>query len=234
MKKKGIRRPPTAALVAIIAVITAIGLAVAWLTVSPIIINKKYSLSNFDAYAEVYFLDGATKITPAKTDGTIAVNITDDTASNYIGKLNVDAYYKGQGSAYMRLKMVQQWECDGKILQANTALPYYINALYSNTDSGDQNKWFDNRQDDMCLYYAARIKGTDNTSYIKKSIILSSVDNAAVFNEAKFNAIKPVSTSGSDVTLKLAFQLQVVQINRYPQFWGIDTLPWLEQATTTA
>ncbi len=224
MNKIKLHRPPTAVLIAIIAVLVAVSSAVAWLLIIPLDLNRYYSLSNFDAYANVYFEGNANQETYHNTDGTLSVNITTPGADNYIGKLRVDAYFKGRGKAYIRLKMAQQWQ-DGsnKILQSNALLPYSIATPYLSTDRGNMEKWYDNRRDDFCLYYADKLKmtGATNGTFSPIPIITG-------INMTQFNAMVPSGT----VSLKVAFTLEAVQINRYPQFWGIDALPWPVQTTT--
>lgn len=224
MNKIKLRKPPTAVLVAIIIVIVAVSSAVAWLTVGDAVLTRTYTLSNFDAYANVYFQGNSNQEAYHNSDGTLSVkvNMSDSGADNYIGKLRVDAKFKGKGSAYIRLKMIQQWQDgSGKILQSNAVLPYSISPLYDPTIGGNQSRWYDNRKDDYCLYYATKLKVT-NAAYNSISIIAGIQINP-------FNAMIPSGT----VTLKVAFTLEAVQVNRYPQFWGIDTLPWLPAAVTT-
>jgi hypothetical protein len=228
MNKAKLRRPPTAVLIAIIAVVVLVGTTVAWLTYGEAITTRVYSLSNFDAYAEVYF-DGA--VNPPdfhqNADGSINVDLTNDTAENYIGKLRVDAYYKGRGSAYVRLKAIQQWQdSGGKILQADASIPYGIATPYLSTDTGNQAKWYDNRVDDFCFYYATPLKANNNT-FTAIPIITSG------FDSVRMAAISP---TGAGTTLKVAFTFEAVQVNRYPQFWGMQRLPWVSPpvVTTTA
>ncbi|MEI6578262.1 MAG: hypothetical protein WCN92_02220 [Eubacteriales bacterium] len=222
MNKIKLRKPPTAVLVAIIIVIVAVSSTVAWLTAGNAVLNRSYTLSNFDAYANVYFQGNTNQETYHNPDGTLSINISSSSADNYIGKLRVEAKFKGKGSAYIRLKMIQQWkDGSGKILQSNTVLPFSISTPYLPGDTGNQSKWYDNRKDDYCFYYATKLKLT-NGSYQTIPII-------GGFSFIQFNAIVP---SGA-VSLNVAFTLEAVQINRYPQFWGINTLPWLPDAVTT-
>ncbi len=227
MNKAKLRRPPTAVLIAIIAVVVLVGTTVAWLTFGEAITTRVYSLSNFNAYAEVYF-EGGTN--PPETyrnlDGSVSVDLTNSSAENYIGKIRVDVYYKGRGSAYVRLKTIQQWqentptppETNKRILQVNNAIPYTIAKPYLSTDSGNQEKWFDNRADDYCLYYATRLTAV-NESYT----LAADAKVITGVNIDQLNAIKP-----DNATLKIGFTLEAVQVNRYPQFWGLESLPWLD------
>ncbi len=222
MNKVKLRRPPTAVIIAIIAVIVLVGSTVAWLTIGEAIVNRTYNLSNFDAYAEVYF-DGGTNPpeTYRNTDGSVSVDLTNPLAENYIGKIRVDVYYKGRGAAYVRLKTIQQWQENSpgnKILQADNAIPYTIAKPYLPTDTGNQAKWFDNRADDYCFYYATRLTAL-NTGFTSAADakVITGVDIT------RLNAIKP-----DNATLKIGFTLEAVQVNRYPQFWGLESLPWLD------
>jgi len=219
LKIKG-RKPAAALIIALVAIVVAVSTAVAWLIISTDYSPERYlSLSNFDAYAEVYF-DNAGKKTPVRDSlGAIEVDLTGTYPDKYIGNQRVDAKYKGLGAFYLRLKMTQQWtdNTTGKVLQANAALPYKIGGTpYDIETGGPQDAWFDNRLDDFCIYYADKIQ-VANANYITKPIIIEGMDITA------FNAMKPAGA-----TLKVSFALEAVQINRYPQFWGIDSLPWLE------
>lgn len=219
MKNNKMRKPPTAVLIVVIAVIIAVSTAVAWLKVAPAIMNRVYSLSNFDSYANVYFAGSSNEEAYRQGDGSLLVDVNTPAADNYIANLRVDAKYKGRGSFYLRLKMVQQWQDSaGNILQSDAVLPYNISTPYDLNAGDSQNAWFDNRLDDFCLYYAEKLKAANET-YTTTPVII------AGFDEDRMAAIAP---SGTGVTLRISFSLEAVQINRYPQFWGITTLPWLE------
>lgn len=218
MKKDKLHRPPTAVLVAIIAVIVAVGSTVAWLTAGTGTLDRVISLSNFDTKANVWF-EGSAPITK-NTDGTITVDVTTPGAANYIGKLRVNALYTGRGRAYIRVKMIQQWtDGTGKILQSNVLLPYNIATPYDLGAGGNQSAWFDNRLDDYCLYYATKLSFSPNGTFTTIPVITAGFDP-----DLKLAGVIPDGT----VTLKIAVTLEAVQVNRYPQFWGIETLPWLE------
>ena len=209
MEKRILRKPPTAVWIMMVVVVLLVGFTLAWLTVGDAITDRIYSLSNFDAYSEVYF-DGAAEPLQdyRNADGSLNVDIDNPSAENYIGKLRADAYYKGRGAAYMRLKTVQQWtDASGTVLQADVGIPYALGTT-----------WFDNRGNDQALYYADRYSGANNTTYDTIPIIIAGFDQTA------FAATRPQGT----VTLRLSFEFEAVQVNRYPQFWGIDSLPWTD------
>ena len=215
MKKEKLRKPPAAVLVALIAVIAAVGTTVAWLTAGQGLMDRFFSLSNFDTKANIWF-EGESPITK-NSDGTITVDVINQDAANYIGKLRVNALYTGRGKAYLRVKMIQQWtDAGGTVLNTNVLLPFVVSSPYLPDDTGDQNKWFDNRLDDYCFYYAAKISSSANGTYDTIPVIVAGLDTD------RLAAVIP----GGTVTLKIAVTLEAVQVNRYPQFWGIDTLPW--------
>lgn len=209
MKNKTLRRPPAMVLILLALILAIAGITVAWLTAGDAVLDRLYRLSNFDAYAEVYFEGGTNPpATFRNADGSLNVDIDNPAAENYIGKLRADAYYKGRGAAYMRLKTVQQWtDASGTVLQADVRIPYALGTT-----------WFDNRGNDQALYYADRYRGTDNSTYDTIPIIIAGFDQVA------FAATRPQGT----VTLRLSFEFEAVQVNRYPQFWGIDSLPWTD------
>ena len=218
MKKDKLRRPPTAVLIAIITLVAIAGTTVAWLLAGTGTLTRNFSLSNFNAEAVVWFEGGTMS---QNTDKTISVDVVDTNAPNYIGKLRVDAKYKGRGQAYIRLKMIQQWtDENGIILQSNVLLPYNISTPYTGT-SGPQSAWFDNRPDDYCLYYAQKLTSLENETYVNIPVIIAD-PNPTQF-AAKLAAVVPRGT----VNLKIAITLEAVQVNRYPQFWGIERLPWI-------
>jgi len=224
MKEHRSKRPPSAVILAVIAVILTAAGTFAWLVLDDEVLTRTFSLSNFDAYAKVYFDGSTNEENYRNADNSLSVDIDTPSAENYIGKLRVDALYKGRGRAYMRLKIVEQWKKDDgstiKAVPANISIPFNIASPYLTGDTGDQAKWYDNRQQDYCLYYAMRLVGTNNTSYDTIPVI------TAGFDQSAFAANYLRDTAG--LTLDLSIELQAVQINRYPQFWGIDSLPWPE------
>lgn len=215
MKKLKLRRPPAAVLIALAAVLVIASITLAWLTVGDAITNRQFGLSNFDAYAELSFEGAVNPISHYQNpDKSLNVNVTNAAAENYIGKLRVTANYKGKGSAYLRVKVLQQWEKGGEILQADSFIPFGIATPYGASDSGDQSKWFYNRKNDFCFYYATVLK-LDNNSFQALPLIISGFDG---------DKMKAISPSGAN--LSLAFTLEAVQVDRYPQFWHMETLPW--------
>lgn len=221
MKKDKLRRPPTAVLIVMIALVVIVGTTVAWLTVGTGTLDRNLFLSNFDTEAVVWFEGGSMS---QNADKTISVDVgVDPNAANYIGKLRVNAKFTGRGQAYLRVKMVQQWtDGDGTILQSNVLLPYNISTPYNMTTGGNQSAWFDNRMDDYCLYYAKKLTSVVNGTYETIPVIIADPQPAQF--ASKLAAVIPQG----NVNLKIAIILEAVQVNRYPQFWGINTLPWPE------
>ena len=101
--------------------------------------------------------------------------------------------------------MSVQWTMpDGTVTQ-NTVLPYSFS-----------DNWYDNRSND---YYVYCTQDSELFNSYDKSIITG-------FDSKKFEA----STLTETATPKIAITAESVQINRYKQIWGIDSLPWSEAA----
>lgn len=213
-KTKSGKRPLVLGLVlAALAVVLVAG-TLTWLLVEDMpILSRNMFLANFDAYAEVYF-DGSTNPEQYRNaDGSISIDFDKD-AENKIDKLRVDIHQKGRGAHYIRVKMVESWlDSNGKVLHVNKAIPYNIPSL------GQENSWFDNRAEDSSVYLAQKLGGltASNSVYTKHEFIIEGFDFAA------FDGVRPKDSS---VSLKVAFIVEAVQVNRFPQFWGIEKLPW--------
>lgn len=208
-KKRKIK-PSTAIIIAVAAVILVVSATLAWYFVSSGG-DRNIDVGNFDANA-VISLEGGNINSYKNADGTINVNLTNPNAGNYIGKLRVNAQLTGVGSAYMRLKLVHEFKKDGLVIQSNVKMPYVFDE-YDTESGGNQAKWFDNRNEDFCLYYATEISGNDHST--------QTVNIINGFDASKFD-----SAAYINVTLSLAVELQAIQINRYDVFWNLEKLPW--------
>lgn len=218
MKKTKLgKRPLALSLVLIALAVVLVAGTFTWLLIDDMPeLTRNMFLANFDAYAEVYFKDdlGNDVLPTRNSDGSISLDVSDKDANNFIGKLRVDVYQKGRGAHYVRVRMVESWQdSSGKVLHVNKYIPYSI------PDLGQPDSWFDNRAEDSCVYLTKKLGGfsASNTSYTKHEFIKEGFDRNA------FAAVKPKDSS---VTLKVAFIVEAVQVNRFPQFWGIEKLPW--------
>lgn len=202
--KKGKRRI-AAVIICAVAVLAIVAGSLAWYT-STNSLSVAGNLLGFKTYASVSFEDQNGKMHTAQTDEnglyTMSLNPSD---LNYIGNLRVFVIHKGYAKSYVRVKLSVQWTMpDGTVTQ-NTVLPY----------SFDDN-WYDNRSSDYYVY-CTQDSGLFN-SY-DKSIITG-------FDSEKFESLTLTETA----TPKIAITAESVQINRYRQIWGIDSLPWSEAA----
>lgn len=159
-------------------------------------------LGNFKTSADVYFKTEDGKIDAEKyvQDGlyTVSLEKSDD---NYIGNFNIDCNYSGYGKAYVRVKIAAQWtSATGNITNAGV-LPFNVSKA-----------WFDNREDDYCIYYSSNA-GIADFSNVN---VVSGVDASALSN----------AVADDTATLQISVSADAVQINRYPQAWGIEKLPW--------
>lgn len=191
-------------IVAIVAVVAVVGSSLAWF-VTRSTLAQQVTLSSFDAGADVYFLCDSGKVDAENfTDENglyiLSLNKADD---NYIGKLRVGVTLDG-GAACVRVTMNHEWtDADGEILHRDVSVPYKFGEL-----------WYDNRDVDYSVYYAGKDM-SGRATFTKTDLITG-------FSEADFD------TTGLEdgIQLKVLVQVDAVQINRYPQLWNIEKLPW--------
>lgn len=189
---------------AVVAVIAIVGGTLAWFVTSTSL-SQSFSISGFDVKADVYFADGKNKVSASDykdSDGLYVLSLNEKD-ENYIGNLRVNVEHTG-AKACVRVKMNYEWTLsDGSVAQYKVAVPYSFGT-----------EWFDNRNTDYCVYY----RGADSSG--KASF--SSSELITGFNKAEFD------TSGfvDGISVRVLIQTDAVQVNRYPQLWNIDTLPW--------
>lgn len=203
--KKRIIKPLVAVLTVIAVLFAGYSFTTAWITGTLLNPVRFASLGDFEADVNVTF-GGA----PAAQDavlGTIAVSFN-PADENYIGNLRASVTFSGTGVAFMRVKMIAEWQINGMGQQASVSIPFVID---DDAVTGNTNKWYDNRANDYCVYYtSAPSAGTVQ--------LITGFDTSA-FDIASYNGIE-------GLTLKLAFTVDAVQFNRYKQIWEIDSLPW--------
>lgn len=191
-------------IVAIIAAVAVVGGSLAWF-VTQSSLSQKFGISGFTAGAQVYFLDGEKKVdAKAYVDGDgLYVLSLDKSAENYIGKLRADVTLSG-ARACVRVRMSHEWKnAEGKIAQYTAAIPYVF-----------AENWFDNRSADYCVYYQA--KDLSGKSDFEKTPFIVGFDDSSLDSFGL--------ESGASV--RVLIQVDAVQVNRYPQLWNIDALPW--------
>ena len=201
---KKLNRRAIVIITAVVAVIALVGGTLAWFVTSSSL-SQQFVISGFDAAAEVYFDADGKKVDSAKytDENGLYILSLNESDKNYIGNLRVKVGHSG-GKACIRVRLNNEWTlADGTVAQYNTAVPYEFNS-----------EWFDNRSTDYCVYY----KGADESG--KADFVTSELIKG--FDEADFD------TSGfvDGISLKVSVQVDAVQVNRYPQLWKIDTLPW--------
>ncbi len=177
----------------------------AWFIMRTTDVLQQFSLANFQAEPDCYFINGENEVAPSEidgaTDGKLIVLSTDPEAQNYIGNFCVDVKYKGDGAGYLRVKMVHEYSIEGNSTQHPANVPYTV--------SGD---WYDNRGNDFCYYY--------------KNELDADGDEEKTLNFITLNNDINLGELADGIVIKVAVETDMVQINRYPQIWGIDNLPW--------
>lgn len=220
MINKQNRKFPTALVVAAIVVLLALSVTFAGIFSNTVSVSRLFSLSDFKASSSVTF-EGVTNMTEfTASDGSVQVSL-DSASPNYIGKLRVGVLYDGCGVGLVRVRMMEQWsiESDGVRL----VKPFKIKIPYLVDDYGDRTgnakKWFDNRENDYCFYYATPVHSTgEQTIPLVNGVDFDAFDLEAIPNEMQLHVV---------------VEVDVVQVNRYPQYWGMTQLPWTGGVSAT-
>ncbi len=186
----------------LVTVVIVTGFSFAWF-IGRTEYDRILSLSNFQAEPVCSF-EGSATIDSQYKDGKLIILSTDPEAPNYIGNFRVDVKYKGDGAAYLRVKMVHEYSVNDVSTQHPANVPY-----------ATSDDWYDNRGNDYCYYYKNEVDADDNTSERTLKFITGLNDTAG-----------DISSIADGVVIKVAVETDMVQINRYPQIWGIDHLPW--------
>ncbi|MBE6755406.1 MAG: hypothetical protein E7555_02965 [Ruminococcaceae bacterium] len=187
--------------------------------------TQNFSVANFQAEPYCYFKNGENEVLPenieltdekgnpitdeegnavvALDDNGLIVLSTNPGDDNYIGNFCVDVKYKGDGAGYLRVKMVHEYSINGMSNQHPANVPYKI------ADEGD---WHDNRGDDYCYYYKNELDADGDAEQTLSFITAN--------NDIDLGAL------ADGIVIKVAVETDMVQINRYPQIWGMGKLPW--------
>jgi hypothetical protein len=191
-------------IVAVVALVAVVGSTFAWF-VTRTSLSQQFGINSFDVAADVYFLDGETKVSADgfKDENGLYILSLNKEDANYIGNLRAGITHSG-ARACLRVTMNHQWTlADGTVAQYSVAVPYEFSSL-----------WYDNRNVDYSVYYMGEdLSG--KTDFTAQDFITG-------FDADAFDT----SAIVDGVSLKLLIQVDAVQVNRYPQLWNIDTLPW--------
>lgn len=191
-------------IVAIVALVAVVGSTFAWF-VTRTSLSQQFGLNTFDVAADVYFLDSGKKVSAEDytDENGLYILSLDKEDVNYIGNLRAGVTHTG-AKACVRVTMNHQWTlADGTVAQHSVEIPYEFSSL-----------WYDNRNVDYSVYYMGEdLSG--KADFEKQDFITG-------FGADSFDT----SAIVDGVSLKLLIQVDAVQVNRYPQLWNIDTLPW--------
>lgn len=187
--------------------------------------TQNFSAANFQAEPVCYFEGTEEKF--VDEDGLITLSTNPEDA-NYIGKFRVRVKYYGDGWGYLRVKMVHEFSIDGVSVQHPAEIPYATTETFELSDEKNS-VWLDNRSEDYCYYYKEALNA-DETETKDLPLILGLVKDMDEENEPTEKDGEEIikGFAETDVEIKVAVETDMVQINRYPQIWGMEDLPWEE------
>ena len=198
---KNSRKRITVIIVSIVAVLAIVSGSLAWYT-SSTSLSKSAALRGFKTSAIVYFQNESGKRASAQADvnGLYIMSLNPQDI-NYVGNLKIRVVHTGYAKSYVRVKLNVQWTAKDGSIAENTVLPYKFDT-----------KWYDNRNEDYCVYYT------------EDSGLFDSYDKSIItgFDAKKFEAEALTQSAVPAISITA----ESVQINRYQQLWKIDNLPW--------
>lgn len=218
MKLKKIKSVPSSAIVLFVATVMFITVTLA-LFINSVSLDRSFKVSNFRSNCVVYFDNGASRIDCSGANNIeVSLDRGDD---NFIGNLRVNVQYSGCGVGLVRARIIEEWSTFDSETNTRTVVPYQIavpyltGTPYDNNEKNNQKAWYDNRNTDYYMYYATAVRGYSESK--PESIPLITGLSEA---DMDFDTI-PRGTE-----LHITIQTDIVQVNRYPQFWKMTSLPW--------
>ena len=219
MKAKTQKKIPTSIPVLVIGIVLLLSLTLAGIYRVDLSVSRLFSLSNFNASSNVYFMKGETRIEAVQAEHggvKVSLDVEDD---NYIGNLRVSVNYSGCGVGLIRVRVLDEWSVTAngvRTVMPHLPIPFIIDPIYDSETEGNAKKWYDNRVTDGCFYYATPVRMTsDEPAEIR---LITGLDDIA------FDA----GAVASETELHIIVEADVVQVNRYPQYWGLSALPWTD------
>lgn len=242
MKTKKRKASPSVLIVLIVAILLIVSVTFAAIFRQTLNVTRTFNVSNFSAQTVAKFVDengsllSDTRMAQYKTEYGVRASV-DPLAENYIGKLRASVLYKGSGVGLIRVRLTEEWsvpiytittvqeQVEGETVERQVKtktgrtvqpyqldIPYVVSNAYTGSSGNNQSKWYDNRKNDYCYYYATPVYSTG----MSKIDLIAGVDTSGIDL-----GVLPISTE-----VQILFETDAVQVNRYPQYWSLDRLPW--------
>lgn len=142
--------------------------------------------------------------TAPESSTLVPVNLTNPDHENYIGKLRVSVAYSGEVEAMMRVHITHFWEQNG-------ASPSRANVKFRY----DGGLFLDNTVADGCYYYC---RTADYAASGADAFVLPTTRETATLDF--ITGIDQQIIYESSLSLTLMIQTELIQSNRYNEFWG--------------
>ena len=101
--------------------------------------------------------------------------------------------------------MVHEFSNGSESVQHPAKLPYATSST----------SWFDNRDRDYCYYYSDKLNVDDNET--------KSIELITGLGEGGAEIVQ--GFEDANAVIKVAVEADMVQVNRYPQIWGMNEIP---------
>ena len=212
-------------IVLIVAVVLVLSITFAAIFRQSNTIDRMFTVSNFSAESVVWFEKnvGGDTVTISSDNYEDSYGIrasVDPIDDNYIGNLHAKVRYKGAGVGLIRVRMVEEWSTTKsennqlvRVVQPyRLDLPYNLSPSAYSGSGANQQAWLDNRASDYCFYYTTPVYSS-GTSELP---LIEGVDTDSI----------DLGVLPSDTVVHVLFETDAVQVNRYPQYWGMTSLPW--------
>lgn len=251
------RRRITAALLALVLVMSLSFFAYAWLIQKERDVTNQVFLTDLDIACDLYFVQGIgsdnqltladledkTPYVKPDKDSMITVSF-DKNDANYIGNLRLAVKVTGGSPAYVRIKILEQWTVDDTFIPS-TLTPYTVPKTQQEIFGVEKENWLTSLFPSWQQENNLNITDTDypdgawfdnrksDFCYYYRVPVYPFQQGTAVsmllINGITDDNFSTMMNTNEKTQLKLILEAEAVQPNRYREFFNIEKLPWEEE-----